>query len=697
MAKKKFSQNTTQLKSWLTNTFTYLYLWRADLPDNQKDAKIEITELAQGLQERMDLVEASTDLSDMPTELDLTNAFGEEKLVFDKSTGKYVLRPSTTAGGFYDASDIELTFDGTSIHINPVIASAYKFVSADYKEYEKATDSYTPVFSANGLYFIYYDNNGNLQQFNQPSIEQQLEYMRNYISVAYILYNADGPFTTISFVGNYIKQRDPIDLWLKNFYDIPVYAVSGVIATNIPVGATGNLNSDVQIGLTSGQLLFVSNKYSVPQRLVTDTWNVGWTASNTFATGFPASPYLAVTDTQIGVGSTGRICKNNNGNPIAVTSGRYVWYFIFVTVDITGADRTLSFMGENGYSNEAQAISNLNSEVATVENKQRVKQGAQVRYAVLLQTSDGYSNAIKSRIVQIQAITKEGQNSAPISNGVTWGSIDGTLSDQTDLQAALDAKAPAVTGTDGADVLTDGAGGLKTSANSKFNTSTNTRETIGLTQSKATSATRQKLFKALTSGDIEVYSVDSEGIIRIKAGGVTPVGELGYISLKYNDVDDTWVMYTNSGSYILNRDTLERLNNTATNPLHGSQLMFNADTQIHEFVSSAVDDSEFALTTPSLTSQSALADILPAGYVLDGIFVKNNGTATATGVKFGTTLAGVEIYDGTLNIAAGAYRLLQAHELSYLFNTSADTALYQNVTGGYTNVNLLVTIFIKKR
>lgn len=604
----------------------------------------------------------TTDLSDMPSMADKDAAFGGEKLILDKATGEYILAPSTTSSGFYDVENVAISFDGSALSLNPVVGSEFKFVTSNGTEYSKTTDSIALTYSNDGLYYVYYDDNGVLQQLNQPSVSTQKAIMQTTLPVSYITYNNNGnPATLITFVGNYMKGRVGTGLWVKNFYDQQVYSLgNGILLSNDPTGGDGNSNDDVRVGLTSGELAFVTNKYTVPERLVTDTWNVGYTASNQQSTGVSGSAFLAITDVDLGIGATGRILYNNNGNPTAVPSGSYVWYFIGFSVDFVPADRTLSLMGEAQYTTVGSAVSALESEIATIESKQLIKQGFAVRYAVLLQTKDNYTNALKSLIEQVELVTKTGSTTTPIQAGVTPAGNIG------DVQ------------------FNDGAGDLAADANFNWNATNKILELVGKLTVEAKDGTRQNLIEAIDTGLIEQFSVDSEAIVRIKEAGAVPVSELGYMSLYYNTPEDVWYMVTNGEAYRLNTDKITRLvdTNIATQ-IQGDGILFDADQQKYVGNGSVLDTDFLPFNQLAITGTSPyeveLNDSLLGSYSIKSFKIKNNDAVNSVSVVLSSLAGGGGDILASTVIAADSTSKVESFVKTY-FEEQNDTPVFIQLT-----------------
>ncbi len=323
----------------------------------------------------------------------------KKKLTIDESTGKIIATPSTTSSGFYDRSAFTVTFDGVNLNLTGTV----KFVAVNEKEYTKTNDSIALDLNYK-LIYVYYDDNGTLQQeFNLNRIQQE-QRMRQTLPVAYILYNTTS--SQLTFVGDYRKGRSSNKLWVKNFYDKQVYALTGLDVFDLTKGS-GSVDADARIGLTAGQLQFTDFQYTTPTRNATDTWNVGYFDANLDPVGEVSHPFLMLTDIDLGIGSTGLVVYNNNGTLTAASSGKLVWYFVLETVDITPADRTLSYMGNSVYGTQNEAENALANERATLEARLVVRQGAKVRYGVLIETKSTFSNTQKARIVDVYAVEEE--------------------------------------------------------------------------------------------------------------------------------------------------------------------------------------------------------------------------------------------------------------------------------------------------
>lgn len=331
----------------------------------------------------------------------------KKKLTIDEATGKIIATPSTTASGFYDRTAFTVTFDGVNLNLTGTI----KFVTVDEKEIIKTNDSIALTLS-NKLIYVYYDNNGVLQQeFNLNRIQQE-QRMKETLSVAYITNNITTP--QLTFVGDYRKGRSSNSLWVKNFFDVQVYALTGIDVFDLTKGS-GSVDADARFGLTAGQLLFTDGIYTTPTRQAADTWNVGYFDANLDPLGAVANAFPMLTDVDLGIGSTGLVVYNNDGVVTAATSGKLVWYFVLETVDITPSDRTLSYMGNSVYGNIAEAEGALANERATLESRLVVRQGAKVKYGVLIETKSTFANAVKARIVDVYAVEEEAGGTPTIS------------------------------------------------------------------------------------------------------------------------------------------------------------------------------------------------------------------------------------------------------------------------------------------
>lgn len=341
------------------------------------------------------------DLANTPSTL--TGTAGKKWVTNDTEDGLVPL-PSTTSSGFYTVTPDTMTHDPLTNTLT--LTGTNKFVTSNYSEYEKTDDAF--VYSVVGdplLIYIYYDDAGALQQYNNPSVTEQYELMLTTLPVAYILYNSTLGFAT--FVGDYRKPRVSSGLWVKNFYDQQIYALGGgLFFTDLVL----NVDSDaaMKFGLSSGHLVFAGNIYDVPTRASSDVWNVGYFNGSTLVEpyGIQAHTYFVLNDVTLGIGATGRVVYNNNGTPTVVSDNYNVWYFVVITNDITDTDRTLSIMGNSQYSSATAADDGLGADIAYIEGTLQIKQGARVVKAILVNTKNTYSGENKAQIIKTVEVTR---------------------------------------------------------------------------------------------------------------------------------------------------------------------------------------------------------------------------------------------------------------------------------------------------
>lgn len=372
------------------------------------------------------------DAGGVPLIVDLDNVDIGDKLIVDDTGEGITTAPSTTSSGFYDRSAISIVWDNglSTLFLN----GTFDFVTSNGKKFSKTNDSIiiTPV---DGLIYIYYDNDGNLQQLNNPNRDQQYSIMLITLPVSYFLYSLT--FGDALFVGDYMKGRVSTGLWVKNFFDQVIETLTPLLVTGL-TGGSGSVDADAQFGLSESEFFFIDNKYNSPTRANTDTWNVGF-FSGSEALGLPDHPYPVLIDTDLAAGVTGRIVYNNGGNPLPASSGNYVWYFLAITNDIEGVDRTLTFMGDQEHGTVGVAEDALANEVATIKSKLSVKQGFNLKKAILYETKSTFANAVKGRIVEVLDLFVEGGGSPSVSvpDDLINGSDASSLHNHNSLYATV--------------------------------------------------------------------------------------------------------------------------------------------------------------------------------------------------------------------------------------------------------------------
>ena len=353
--------------------------------------------------------EYSYDLLDMPNELDIANSFHGYVPSLNSDKSAYELKPVIQDDGFVDRENIVISYDyGTNTLTLTALVNFYSFITHSGLGVQRTTDSLV-IIPVSGLMYIYYDDEGVLTQVNNLNRDEQWNYMLDTLPVSYLEYNG----VDIVHVGDYLKGLSNSELWVKNFFDIGIRRLNGILATDLTFG-DGSIDADARFGLSAGTLIFTDRNLLVQTRLSTDTWFVAYFNSSLLPQGFLDSLFPVLTDIDLGIGVTGRLVYNNNGNPAVVNHTNFVWYFVAINNEATISYRTVTFMGNGQFLTQGLAENDLSTEIGTIETQIKIKQGLTIQYAVLYQTNTTYGNAVKAKIVSFVDIIKEGVISTPV-------------------------------------------------------------------------------------------------------------------------------------------------------------------------------------------------------------------------------------------------------------------------------------------
>lgn len=343
-------------------------------------------------------------LSDTPV-----NYVGQagRKIIVSQDELGIEFQTSTSLSGFNNPHNVTMSFVGgvtRKLSLDPTDTIAYFFASNSGTEYSKAGDEIT-IPDVEGLHYVYYDNNGDLQSITNPDRITQRNEMIATLPVAYILWDATNKIG--NFVTEVLKDKSMvIGAYVKNFYDEQIYTLQGLGLGNDPsVGGTvtpsGDVDASARFSLTEGASLFTDKVFTMNAKLTTANWDIAYLDADKVRivtkTGFPI-----LQDTDLGVDVTGRVLYNNGAFPQVVTNNRFVWYYVGISNDIDINKRVIMFMGQNEYTSIALARANILVETEDVERSFSIRQEFAIMYAVLFQTSNSYANGVQSRIVDVK-------------------------------------------------------------------------------------------------------------------------------------------------------------------------------------------------------------------------------------------------------------------------------------------------------
>lgn len=304
--------------------------------------------------------------------------------------------------GFENRDNIQITFNDSlrELTVSSIVNDFSMFVANGDRIENKTSD--TIVFpNTQGLIYIYYDNNGVLQYFKNPNRNEQYELMMTTLPVSYIYWDYSNQESV--FVTDIIKDNQmALSTWVKNFYDFDVYTLNGLNVLGFPFDQNGSLDSHAQMGVSQGDILFTDKKYSTPQKDLGDNWTVLY-FDNGDLKKINKANYMFIQDTDLG-GTQDNLLYNNNGVPTLVDTGDFVWYFIGINNNVNESDRIVSFMGNNEYTTENNALNSLEEEINSAEQVFSIRQEFALTHAVLFEYKTSISNSVNARIIEVDLV-----------------------------------------------------------------------------------------------------------------------------------------------------------------------------------------------------------------------------------------------------------------------------------------------------
>lgn len=327
--------------------------------------------------------------------------------------------------GFSNLDNISMSFDDNTRTLN--LNGIYDFHVNNGDIFNKTNDSFQ--WSDNeGLIYIYYDNNGVLQEVLNPNRNTQYETMISTLPVAYIYWDFDNKKAI--FLTDILKSKQmAITTWVKQFYDHGIYNLDGLNILNDPSnGGTntpnGSLDLSAQFSLSPSNLLFTDRKYPTNIRNVTSNYTCLYLLNNKLRS-YVKTNFSVLTDIDTSVGASGRLVYNNDNNINVVDNNNFVWYFIGVGNNVDENDRIVSFMGQNQYNTINDSKTNLIDETILVEKSFSIRQEFTLTHAILFETSDTFTNSVKARIRDFRIL----ENESVVSTSSGGGSVPSELVD----------------------------------------------------------------------------------------------------------------------------------------------------------------------------------------------------------------------------------------------------------------------------
>jgi hypothetical protein len=346
--------------------------------------------------------------------------------------------------GVDDRAESTLSFnEGTRVFTIAPAATSFTFVS-NATVYTKSSAQTVTISDTEGLWFVYFNDAGTLTATQTYSDNLILR----WAIVALIYWDATNNVAV--FVGDE-RHGNVMDgathLYLHNSRKTVLDSTGGLTLGDIDADALGNANSHAQFSVAGGTIWDEDIKFSISAlsapAQIPIFYRSGATAwRKKTADNFPliyANP-----------GTRASYNQNNAGSwqLTEVANQDFVLMHYFAVGAISGTPRVIGICGQADYATLAAAQAGAETEIADLQLSGLPVVEFVALATVIFQTADNYSNTPKARIratdtgadyIDWRNLKVQGSAGTGGTGTTVWGAIGGTLADQADLQAALDA------------------------------------------------------------------------------------------------------------------------------------------------------------------------------------------------------------------------------------------------------------------
>ena len=309
-------------------------------------------------------------------------------LTFGEESGEPTGFPINSSGEV-DRTSSTISFDNSTRTFTIAPASASYTFMIKGKLFKKTSALTQTITDTEGLWFFYFDENGDLQKTNTFTNDLILK----YCYIAYLYWDANSNIAIhIGDERHGFNMDSHSHIWMHNTHGAAY--ISGLALTDFNFDAGAN-NIDTQFGVQSGYIRDEDILHSIStissttglRVLYRDGANGNWRRG--FQSGFSALSY-----------NTGdRLAYNQyTGGAWQLTEvadNKYVLYHIVATNDVNYP--IFAIMGENEYINKTDARANANTEINNLSGLPFYE----FRFigSVIYQTNDSYANTLKAKIV----------------------------------------------------------------------------------------------------------------------------------------------------------------------------------------------------------------------------------------------------------------------------------------------------------
>jgi hypothetical protein len=324
----------------------------------------------------------------------LASGFGS---VLPGGEGTSVQRTDWLASGVVDASDISIGFDtGTrTFSIEP------SGVSYDYyhngNKYTITTTLSQVITDTNSIWYFYFNGDSSLVYLTNPTTAQIQNVLLNHTMLSVVLWDSVNDFGTATDSLYGYRMAPGTKVWA--YYGVREKYINGMGLGDILSEQDGSSDTHAQFSVATGSFTDCDIVHSLPAATSTTGLEVDYVLGSWFANGTNSGFSILTT-------GTGRMAYNNAGALAEVTNNSFALTHVIATAryDPSETDKIyIAYMGQAEYGNIADARTGALTEMLSILD-QRVALGWQPKAVpvgtVIFQTSNTYTNAVKSRIRQ---------------------------------------------------------------------------------------------------------------------------------------------------------------------------------------------------------------------------------------------------------------------------------------------------------
>jgi hypothetical protein len=314
-----------------------------------------------------------------------------------------------SATGWPSASDPLTTLTWTDTSPDRTLTIAPKAPATDFYFYAQGVQYYKTAADAKqitdveGLHYIYYVDGVPTVSVN-PTQAQQSTIIRTYCTIATVYWDATNKKGILVGDERHGFIMAP-DTHAYLHFTRGAQWISGMALNTVDTTGDGDLDAHAQFGVDMG-VGTDEDKISIatPVSATVGLPIFYLTGASNYLRRTAQSGFSVLTDVTAGVGSTGRLVYNKNTTGTwsleTVSNNDFVLCHVFETNDPT--QPYIAFIGQAVYLSAAIARDAADAEIGTVITYYPRQELLPIA-TLIFQTSDGYANAVKARVIEVSA------------------------------------------------------------------------------------------------------------------------------------------------------------------------------------------------------------------------------------------------------------------------------------------------------